>query len=102
MNFTWALHKKKNKVAQSNLGSYLLSKNYVIHDVKDGGKTVVYVNNMKTVLIRENREVEGLKLGAVIFDIGGSILINIKFIPSSITLFELMIKQAVANYELTK
>jgi len=91
---------KKRKGSDLSLEGYLLSKNFVIHDVKDKGKTIIYVRNMETVMVRNNRVVDGLKLGFVIYDINGVVLINIKFIPNSITLFDVMMKQAVINNDL--
>ena len=92
---------KKNGIEQSIEG-YLLSKNYIIHDIKNNGKSVVYNNNMKTIIVHQNGVVGSVKLGSILFDINGDVLMKLKFIPNSLTMFDVMLKQATKDYELTK
>jgi hypothetical protein len=95
-------YRKKKSGEQLSLEGYLLSKNYIIHDVKNNGKTVVYNSNMKTVVVIQKEVVEGVQLGSVSFDVNGDVLLNLNFIPNSLTMFDGMLRQAIRNKELTK
>jgi hypothetical protein len=56
---------------------------------------------MQTVVVTNKGEKEGRELGTVLFDIGGQVMFNLDFIPSSSTLFGFMIAEAVKSNQLS-
>jgi thiamine pyrophosphokinase len=85
---------KENRKNRQSLESFLLSKDFIIHDVKNKGNTVVYNKNMKTVIIHHTGEKNGVKTGNLKYDIGGEEQFNINFIPTSVMIFECLLKEA--------
>lgn len=85
------------KDSRKCLESYLLSNHFIIHDVKNEGKTIVYVKNMQTVVIHKSPTKDGDKNGSISFNIGGEELFTISFIPTNTILLEFLMKEAINN-----
>lgn len=88
-----------NKI-KGGLENHILSKQFVIHDITNEGKTIIYNKDFQTIIVNTNGEKEGRELGTVVFDIGGKVMFNIGFIPNSFTLFDFMIAEAIKSNQL--
>lgn len=81
-----------------SINDFLLKKNYIVHDIKDGGKTTIYNKNLYTVLVAIGEKKNNVVSGRVLFEIGGAERFSLSFIPS-VTIFEIMLKHSIKTYE---